>query len=205
MSVGTNLSPLATQICTLKFSLRKGLYIFPLLNMIHLQFTISNVKISPCTLSNTISSLSSSFASVLPTHRTPQGLWPQNSQPSLFLMSGERSSSILVASDLPWRKQKENSTDYPSTCIMRRCLLSHCNEKRWSVAKWDLTQLYFLSHLFCLYRKWEDYCLSYEVWVTLQVHLSPLTTDETCLLSLDMTYSIRRWKVARGRPFKCLP
>lgn len=76
MSVGTNLSPLATQSCTPKFSLRKGLYIFPLLNMIHLQFTISNVKISPCTLSNTISSLSSSFASVLPTHGTPQGLWP---------------------------------------------------------------------------------------------------------------------------------
>lgn len=130
---------------------------------------------------------------------------PQNSWPSLFPISGERSSSILVALDLPCRKDKKNSTDYPITCITKCCLLSHCNKKQWSVATWDhLTQLYFLSHLVYLHRKWEDCCLSYKVWLFINPSLS--TYDrQNMLFSLGTTYSISSWKVARITPLKCLP
>lgn len=92
---------------------------------------------------------------------------PQNSQVSLFPISGEIFQHFSSFGST-MKKEKENSTDNPSTCLMRCCLLTHCNEKRWSAAMRDhLTQLYFLSHLLCLYRKWEYCCLCYEVWVTL--------------------------------------
>lgn len=72
--LGTNVPPLATQICTPKFSLIKVPYILLLLNLSHLQ--ISCLKCQDTTMhKHTTSFLSYVLAAMLPTHRAPWGLW----------------------------------------------------------------------------------------------------------------------------------
>lgn len=74
--LGTNVPPLATRICTPKFSLIKEPCILPLLDLSHLQISCLKCEDTTMhTLEHTISSLSSALASMLPTQRAPHVLW----------------------------------------------------------------------------------------------------------------------------------
>lgn len=127
------------------------------------------------TLKHLIWSLSSSFASMLPTHRKPWGLWPpellalpiayqwreifqhfsslgstmKKGGREFYRLSLYMHKEVLFTPSLQWKKMKCSNVE-----------LSHS------------TLLSKVNHLVCLYRKWEDCCLRYEVWVTLWESIS---------------------------------